>query len=315
MACFSTKAPFPPTTPMRRLGAAGECFHFDRNSGQDGPFHLIGGGWNEGMGASVPREIGSCFTIEFIAEGCATVELDGRSYLLRPGCVFFCEPRETLTICPHPGDRLLNYYACFAGQPADWPNPPKSRLGRMIHLSAPGEFRKAFDQLVRLGRLSPKLACAAAGLLVEVLFLSMQERSEAGEISDRGAKATFERCRDYLDAHYLEINRIESLAKACYVNGPYLSRLFRRFADISPLQYLREAKMNWAARKLDSSTMMVREIADDLHMDPFQFSRAFKRVHGISPTKFASFGARVTTGAQTMEITLRRSELIAAGRT
>ncbi|MGY8719324.1 MAG: helix-turn-helix transcriptional regulator [Verrucomicrobiia bacterium] len=30
----------------------------------------------------------------------------------------------------------------------------------------------------------------------------------------------------------------------------------------------------------------MREVADELGIDPFQFSRSFKRVHGVSPAAF-----------------------------
>jgi AraC-like DNA-binding protein len=32
--------------------------------------------------------------------------------------------------------------------------------------------------------------------------------------------------------------------------------------------------------------MIVREVAEQLGLDPFHFSRVFKRVHGVSPAEF-----------------------------
>jgi AraC-like DNA-binding protein len=44
--------------------------------------------------------------------------------------------------------------------------------------------------------------------------------------------------------------------------------------------------MKWAANRLHTGEVMVREVADELGIDPFQFSRSFRRVHGVSPAEF-----------------------------
>lgn len=44
--------------------------------------------------------------------------------------------------------------------------------------------------------------------------------------------------------------------------------------------------MQWAAERLHASGCLIHEIAAALRTDPFQFSRTFKRIHGVSPTAF-----------------------------
>jgi AraC-like DNA-binding protein len=46
------------------------------------------------------------------------------------------------------------------------------------------------------------------------------------------------------------------------------------------------AMMNWAAERLRSSPILIRQVAEELNLDPFQFSRTFKRVQGLSPSEF-----------------------------
>jgi AraC-like DNA-binding protein len=52
--------------------------------------------------------------------------------------------------------------------------------------------------------------------------------------------------------------------------------------------FLQRLKMNRAAAMLESGHLLVREVADLLGMDAFHFSRVFKRIHGLSPSTFAS---------------------------
>ncbi len=44
--------------------------------------------------------------------------------------------------------------------------------------------------------------------------------------------------------------------------------------------------MQHAAALLDGGQMIVREVAEQLGLDGFHFSRVFKRVHGVSPAEF-----------------------------
>ena len=66
----------------------------------------------------------------------------------------------------------------------------------------------------------------------------------------------------------------------------YLSRLFQRFGHGSPYEHLTRKRMVHAAELLDSGHLLVREVAERLGMDPFHFSRVFKRIHGLSPAQF-----------------------------
>ncbi len=76
------------------------------------------------------------------------------------------------------------------------------------------------------------------------------------------------------------------MAAACHVSVGHLTRSFLRFGYGSPYRYLTRKKMLHAAALLDSGVLLVREVANRLGLDPFQFSRVFKRVHGISPSDF-----------------------------
>jgi AraC-like DNA-binding protein len=90
-----------------------------------------------------------------------------------------------------------------------------------------------------------------------------------------------------MDENFLEIRTIEDVARACHLSVGHLTRSFTRFGYGAPYRYLTRRKMQHAAALLDSGALMVGEVADRLGIDPFQFSRVFKRVHGISPSDFA----------------------------
>ena len=80
---------------------------------------------------------------------------------------------------------------------------------------------------------------------------------------------------------------LEQIAKECHINNAYLCRLFRRYDNQSPYQYLLRLKMNFAAERLQKSGALVKNVAEEAGFtDPFHFSRVFTSVLGLSPAAF-----------------------------
>lgn len=101
------------------------------------------------------------------------------------------------------------------------------------------------------------------------------------------AFSTYQSCREFIRNHSLTLKSLEEIAEACHVDEAYLCRLFSRFDDQSPYQYLMQLKMSAAAVRLQGEGKLVKQVAYELGFnDPFHFSRAFKKVFGLSPAAF-----------------------------
>lgn len=126
--------------------------------------------------------------------------------------------------------------------------------------------------------------------MLELIMIAIsEERVEAGGIGR--ARATFERCQVRMREGFLGIRSVEELAQSCRLDVAYLCRLYRRFLGETPYRVLNRLQMGWAAEQLLVPGKLVREIAGKLSLDPFQFSRTFKRVFGVSPTDFQKLRA------------------------
>ena len=98
-----------------------------------------------------------------------------------------------------------------------------------------------------------------------------------------------ERAKEYLELHYSEPTlRMTELARALNLSHPYLCKVFRRHVGVSAETYLRQYRMAMAERLLRDRHYTVRETALLCgYTDPAQFSRMYKKEHGISPQKTA----------------------------
>jgi len=251
---------------------------------------VVCGGWEECAGNyAIDREDFPFYSLEFVARGRGSVVLDGVPHELKAGTVFTYGPGIPQRIRTSNEHRLLKYFVDLSGDRArqlfrDCRLPP----GTLATMETAHEVRQAFDQLIRQALEHDRHTTKATALQLELLLLAIERAVSPGSVSEQRAQATFERCRQHLEAGFLELRTVEGLAGACHVDVSYLSRLFRRFLGETPFRYMQRLQMQWAAERLHGSRCLVREVADELAMDPFQFSRMFKRVHGVSPSEFLS---------------------------
>jgi AraC-like DNA-binding protein len=157
---------------------------------------------------------------------------------------------------------------------------------RTLRVGAVHEVTENFHALGREARGEGALGHALCETLARFLLLKVQQNSVPGARSVPRSFMTYERLRRHIEAHYRRLRTVEELALECGVTQVHVSRLFQRFAQTGAYQFLLRLKMNDAAELLDNG-LLVKEVAERLGFaDAFQFSRAFKRVQGVSPTRF-----------------------------
>jgi AraC-like DNA-binding protein len=246
------------------------------------------GGWEEcAPDYLIDRKTFPFLSLEFVATGRGELQLDNRRYALEPGMVFTYGPGISQVFNTSPTEPLGKYFLDFVGERGrKLLRECRLEPGTAVQLTTLGEVRQAFDTLVRLASRHHRDTARLCELQFELLLRVIVQSAQPGSPTERRSLATFERCRQYIDTHFLVLDTLEQAAAACHVDVAYLCRLFRRFLDETPFRYLQRRQMQWAAERLHTSGRLVREVADELRIDPFQFSRTFKRIHGVSPSAF-----------------------------
>ena len=250
---------------------------------------VVCGGWEHcSADYVIDRPSFPYFSIEYVASGNGELELGGQHHALKPGVIFAYGPEVAQRIRSSPVKRLGKYFVDFAGSRA------KKHLcecglapGTVRTIAQHAEFGAAFDALIRAASEYDRFAERAARLHLELLLIQLARNARSGIGSSQRAAVAFERCRRHIKANFRTLRTVEEVAAACAIDVAYLTRLFRRFQDETPYRYLQRLQVQWAAGRLQSSGCLIKTVADELAVDPFQFSRAFKRVYGISPSAFA----------------------------
>ncbi|OHB56166.1 MAG: hypothetical protein A2Y12_12345 [Planctomycetes bacterium GWF2_42_9] len=109
-------------------------------------------------------------------------------------------------------------------------------------------------------------------------------------LSDSGMSASmnsYMRCRKYIDENFSKLFLPSEVADKCNMNVRYMSKLFKRYAHTSPHEYIMRLKLNKAANLLLISNYTIKRIAEMTgFLDPYHFSRNFKKFHGLSPNYY-----------------------------
>lgn len=287
------------TPPALAEPAAAEARRFFRAGGRRGAgasWRVVGGGREAlAAGSYAQRRDFSYWEIEYIDGGRGQAEIGGRREALAAGAVYVAGPETRRGRRSDVRRPLRRYYLWLEGAGAEAALRSAGLAeGRMRRVDAPGEVREVFEWLLREGARPGATAEAVVGHLARVLLLKLAASREAGastaagpggaEAGDDSARASFERCRALVDAEAARLKSTAEIAAAAGLRTETVCRLFKRFLDTTPGDYLRGRRVRLAAERLREPGARVKEVAASLGFaDAFHFSRVFRAETGVSP--------------------------------
>lgn len=255
----------------------------------NGELELLCGGWElVDKDYVISRDTFPWLGLEFVASGRGQLWMDGAVNQLQRGVVFAYGPGVPHRIETEPDDVLSKYYLSFSGdEAANLMSAARIEPGDCRLMGNADEIEEAFEVIIDEGTVDRLQSPAIAGLQLRILLLKLLGTHETDLPAERRSRQMLRKCLSHMNQHFLKIRTVQEVAIACHVSVGHLTRIFVRHGYGPPYQYLTRRKMLHAAALLDSGMLMVREVADRLGLDQFQFSRVFKRVHGISPSEFS----------------------------
>lgn len=94
------------------------------------------------------------------------------------------------------------------------------------------------------------------------------------------------RAIDYIEAHMTEDIDLQEVAKRAGCSVFHFQRMFSYITDLSLSEYIRRRRLTLAAFDLRDENMKIIDVAAKYgYHSPEAFSRAFKNMHGVMPSK------------------------------
>ncbi len=169
--------------------------------------------------------------------------------------------------------------------------PQGRRLPYLLDLARQPRLEQWADSAVKQWNKGDSISRLEAKLLVgrivlELLRVAMAEEDGAGAV-DPHNQARLQRAlkliREKLELPWT----VEELAEAAGLSTAHFTRLFRRWTGHTPMDYLRQQRIERARELLGDVDLTVRQVGQRVgYDDPYHFSRVFRQVDGLSPTEY-----------------------------
>ncbi|MBD3243259.1 MAG: helix-turn-helix domain-containing protein [Chitinivibrionales bacterium] len=224
----------------------------------------------------------------FTVEGNAEVSVGGKQFGLVPGDCLLCPARVARTLrvtSPTPlRQRILLCHARLTSRLIDDIFGP---LPVYVPAAGGGGTTALVDRIFEECQSPDRDSMRICDCLLEVLWRGIRRNLDRTQPQLSPSRERFERCREVLETECERLESLKQLADRCGMQPGSLCRLFKRHGAPSPYQSLQRARMAHAAELLLTTSLTVKQIGARVgYCDPYEFSRAFKRVMGISPRPY-----------------------------
>ena len=225
-----------------------------------------------------------------VVDGEGQLTCDGSVYPLTRGSCVFIDCRRpyshatsthlwTLSWAHFDGPTMHGIYRKYVergGLPAFRPDDVQTYLDLLRQLNATA----ASDDHIRDMHIN-ELLCALLSHLMQASWRPAAQRSSSESRSHIADVKT------WLDENYKEKIALDDLAERFFINKFYLTRLFRERYGSTIVNYVLSLRISRAKELLRFTDLSVEEIGAQCGMpEANYFSRAFRKIEGISPSEF-----------------------------
>jgi len=263
-------------------------FYFDIEQADQDDLRILCGGYEKcAPDFALNRRNLAFYTVKFTLGGKGVFIHDNKTYPLGFGSLTLFGPRTPHQFKTDPNDPMEHIFIVFTGKQAAG-LLDINRLGerRCIQVSNPPFIASLMEHILHIGVEKPPYAQDLCQHYLKSLLLEQTEPAAGTEQNDR-AWMSFQKCKRHLEQHFDTIVSAGQLAQECDLDIRYIARLFRRYGQMRPHDYLMQLKMNKAANLLLTTQFSIKQIAAMTGIDdPYHFSRAFKKKFGFAPQSY-----------------------------
>lgn len=244
---------------------------------------------------SVPLHNHDFFEIELVVSAQnATHVLNGRSYPLETGSVYFLNPSDIHSIDVGEDGHFDRYNVLFRQDIVS-----ESVLASVIHSNCVERLNaeqfntmlKLYESLSFYYDLADKKAEEIGSRFIEIMLLSLRsdDHEKDTSLSDSNADINpqVQKILLYIHKNFREDISLSDIATYSSFSPHYISQLFHSATSSTLTQYISHLRLEYAKNLLFSTDYSVTEICYKSGFRSFaHFLRSFKRKYGQSPAKY-----------------------------
>lgn len=224
----------------------------------------------------------------YVRSGHGSITIRNKTYPLQKGCFYFITPNESVKY-ESDVDNPIQYY-WFAIYPSF-----AEEIARILGFTDAEPIRsatkqdkivKVFEKLMTYKTATPESYFATLSAITKILSL---EFSNVEYVENTSAHKVFaESVKQQIDLNYTNPNfHIDAVAHLLYVSHAHMSRIFKEVMGLSPVRYLIEVRLNYAAKLLKDPETKVKDLCEACGFgDEAHFMKSFKKKFGMTVNEY-----------------------------
>ena len=230
--------------------------------------------------------------LHYVISGKGIFQCSGHTYSLSSGSCFFIFPGELVSYASDPEDPWCYRWVGFKGTQVD---SLLTQMGIMpLNPTATTEGNRRIPVLFHqihttLHQSQPNVELRSSGL-IRLLLAEFTKEAPSDSAIDRQETSAIqqqvEQAVRYLTLQYSESISVDQMAHSLGYHRAHLSKMFKHFTGLSPLNFLLKIRME-RAKILLIGPLTIEQIASSVgYPDALYFSKQFHKWSGMSPTTF-----------------------------
>ena len=227
------------------------------------------------------------FQLLYVKQGKIIYIDDGEEKIANAGSIIIYKPGEPQLYRYHLEDLPNIYWVHFTGYDVD--NILK-RLDldyqKSFEVGISDSFEKIFNNIINeLQEKKEYFSELINGYMQELLYLQSRNVYAQSNVENEFRREV-KNAVHIINTTYKENFDVSKYAKNCNMSVSWFTKLFKRYTNMTPQQYLAQVRIE-KAKALLSSTASIQEIAEVVgYRDPLYFSRVFKQKTGMAPSEY-----------------------------
>lgn len=229
-----------------------------------------------------------CIHFHMTVSGCGIANFNGKNHLLPIGTMMYTPHNKCVNIMPTPGGWKNNWVLI------NIENLTNSRflsLGDEVTIFTPNkqsEFIKIFENISRNllnNTLEGRIEASAESY--KFILYAIAEL-ESGCYDNLSENLIIEDAINYISNHLSSKIMLNNLCNAKkHITPQYFCRLFKKYTDMRPTEYIRKMRIEYAKQLLVNTDMSICDIASNCGFESTTyFYRCWKQLEKGSPLEF-----------------------------
>lgn len=228
------------------------------------------------------------YLIHFIVSGKGIFQAGNHTYKLGAGDGFLIEPDVSTFYRADDAEPWTYFWIGFDG---DMAGVILSKIGLggsnlTFYTTQQEEMEKIILEIINHSTMANYDELMIESLLYKFMAVISKDITVLGSERIKGNEYV-RNAVEYIHANYSKPIRVQEVADHININRGYLYSLFMEELDVSPQEYLRKVRLTRAAEQLNMTDLPVEAVAAaNGYSNPAVFSKAFKKMHGLSPVMY-----------------------------